>query len=70
LAVVVKVNGDAVGEVRRGEKRGGEGACWQRKGRHGTRQRNLIERGGGWDLSESRMNERYQRRGSILPQSE
>lgn len=34
------------------------------------RQRNLIERGGGWDLSESRMNERYQRRGSILPQSE
>jgi hypothetical protein len=31
LVVVVKVNGDAVGEVRRGEKRGGEGPCWQRK---------------------------------------
>ena len=32
LAVVEKVNGDAVGEVRRGEKKGGEeGPCWQRK---------------------------------------
>jgi hypothetical protein len=50
LAVVVKANGDAVGEVRRGEKRGWGGTLLAEKGRHGRGQRNLIER--GWDLSE------------------
>jgi hypothetical protein len=64
------VNSDAVGEAKRGEKWGGGGDLLAEEGGHGSRQRHLIERGGGWDLSESRMNERYQRRGSILPQSE
>jgi hypothetical protein len=48
LVVVEKVNGDAVGEVTDGGRKGvgtREGTLLAEKGRHGTGQRNLIERG-------------------------
>lgn len=47
-----------------GEKRGGDGDLLEKK-------RNLIERGGGWDLSETRMNEKISKDAeAFCPQSE